>query len=704
MTDLWKTLAQRIEYASFVPTLHQGIERSDMRRGDGTPYAVLKNPRGDDGAGTYLQLEGPDIQLYEFMDGSRTVRAILLAHLVAGGSLALDRLARLVGALRAGGFFGEPPTLLYERLLARRRQSLPARAATLLRGVLHWEIAAWRNADRPVDWLYRAGPRFIFTPYVLATLGVLGLGGVVLWAVEFASPRFQLLTFQGSAVLGVVVLLAVQALSIPLHEAGHALAVRHFGRRVRRVGVLLYYLMPTAYVDATDIALAPRGRRIAVSLAGPFADLLIVAACGYIAWLSPEGAMGSLAFKAGTLLMFDLVLNLMPILELDGYHVLTEALEAPFLRQRALAFVRSEALGKVRCREPWSRAELGLAAFGLLAIISSALVVLFAFHLWSQRLAAPVGELLAAGPVGALLVALIAVALLGPTLLRLPSVAGRAVRAMAGAPERMRRRATINDRVAALRRVAFLSDLGPHELVAVATHLGERRFGSGDVVVTIGEPGDRFYIVRSGALEAVNEHGEHLNAIGAGEGFGELALLDRTTRSATVRAVRESSVWWLDRAHFQRWVAARVEVVARIRASSDERAALARLPIFTGLAAPELDRVAARLRLSTVRPGDAVFRAGETADRYYVIRSGGARVVLPDGTTVRELEVGDAFGELGLLLSVPRTASVIASSDLVLASLAGDDFTALVRASGDRLEQLQRSARRYTQAAPPRPG
>jgi hypothetical protein len=57
MTDLWVTLAQRIEYAALAPTPHPEIERGDLRRGEGTPYAVLKNPRGDDGAGTYLQLK-----------------------------------------------------------------------------------------------------------------------------------------------------------------------------------------------------------------------------------------------------------------------------------------------------------------------------------------------------------------------------------------------------------------------------------------------------------------------------------------------------------------------------------------------------------------------------------------------------------------------------------------------------------------------
>ncbi len=41
MTDVWATLAARLGYAAFVPTPNASIERSDLRRGDGTPYTVL---------------------------------------------------------------------------------------------------------------------------------------------------------------------------------------------------------------------------------------------------------------------------------------------------------------------------------------------------------------------------------------------------------------------------------------------------------------------------------------------------------------------------------------------------------------------------------------------------------------------------------------------------------------------------------------
>ena len=50
-----------------------------------------------------------------------------------------------------------------------------------------------------------------------------------------------------------------------------------------------------------------------------------------------------------------------------------------------------------------------------------------------------------------------------------------------------------------------------------------------------------------------------------GEGFGELALLDNTERSATVEAMDDVELWSLGRGHFNRWVKDRYEIAARIR-------------------------------------------------------------------------------------------------------------------------------------------
>jgi CRP-like cAMP-binding protein len=69
-------------------------------------------------------------------------------------------------------------------------------------------------------------------------------------------------------------------------------------------------------------------------------------------------------------------------------------------------------------------------------------------------------------------------------------------------------------------------------------------------VVTEGEQADAFYVVRSGSL-AVLSAGERggeparVNTLGPGDYFGEIGLLERIPRTATVRAESDAAVWRL---------------------------------------------------------------------------------------------------------------------------------------------------------------
>ena len=90
---------------------------------------------------------------------------------------------------------------------------------------------------------------------------------------------------------------------------------------------------------------------------------------------------------------------------------------------------------------------------------------------------------------------------------------------------------------------------------------------------------------------------------------------------------------------------------------------------------PAIEQLARGLEPVHVPAGQAVFRQGDPADRFYVIETGAADVV-GDGRLITTLGPGDGFGEIGLLRTVPRTATVRATSDLELQALTCDPLPA----------------------------
>jgi MFS family permease len=83
----------------------------------------------------------------------------------------------------------------------------------------------------------------------------------------------------------------------------------------------------------------------------------------------------------------------------------------------------------------------------------------------------------------------------------------------------------------------------------LAGRLSRVEVPAGTTVVREGAHGDRFYVVQSGVLDATYG-GEHLSRMGAGECFGEIALLHDTPRTASVVARDDCVLYTLDRDDF----------------------------------------------------------------------------------------------------------------------------------------------------------
>jgi MFS family permease len=99
--------------------------------------------------------------------------------------------------------------------------------------------------------------------------------------------------------------------------------------------------------------------------------------------------------------------------------------------------------------------------------------------------------------------------------------------------------------------------------------------------------------------------------------------------------------------------------------------------MFQPLPLPAIEQLARGLEPVHVPAGQAVFRQGDPADRFYVIETGAADVI-GDGRLVTTLGPGEGFGEIALLRRVPRTAMVRAASDLELQALTCDRFLPIV--------------------------
>ena len=109
---------------------------------------------------------------------------------------------------------------------------------------------------------------------------------------------------------------------------------------------------------------------------------------------------------------------------------------------------------------------------------------------------------------------------------------------------------------------------------------------------------------------------------------------------------------------------------------------------------PAIEHLARGLEPIQVPAGQAVFRQGDPADRFYVIETGRADVV-GDSHLVTTLGPGDGFGEIALLRRVPRTATVRAATDLALQALTCDRFLPVVtgfppssREAGAEVEEM----------------
>jgi CRP-like cAMP-binding protein len=252
-----------------------------------------------------------------------------------------------------------------------------------------------------------------------------------------------------------------------------------------------------------------------------------------------------------------------------------------------------------------------------------------------------------------------------------------------------------------LRRMPLFATMDSAEIDLLCSRLRAEQYAPRKVIIRQGERGDRFYIVRHGHVEVAvrNDRGvsEVVNQLGRGTYFGELALLHDTRRTATCRAIVPSEVLSLSRRDFKQLVRVRFALRQTVERSIHRTHLLRRMPLFAELNSQQIEFLAARLQEQTYEPGATIIRQGEIGDAFYVIETGRVQMALEQDRqahVVTERGPGEYVGEIALLLSIPRTATVRALEPTTLLALQREDFQRLVAEHLRLSRELERDTSR----------
>jgi len=168
------------------------------------------------------------------------------------------------------------------------------------------------------------------------------------------------------------------------------------------------------------------------------------------------------------------------------------------------------------------------------------------------------------------------IAWLGPSLAYVPLGAGialigllshRSIRSLdARAPMHLRE-------VELLSHVPFLAALPPYELERLAQGARWLEVPGGMAVVTQGEPGDGYYLVAHGELSVTVDEQVRDHTMSAGDGFGEISLLHRVSRTATITALTDCELLVVPPERFLAAVTLSVDARALAHESSQDRLA-----------------------------------------------------------------------------------------------------------------------------------
>jgi putative peptide zinc metalloprotease protein len=316
------------------------IVREDVLDGE-TVFGVLQRGRS-----SYFRFQPAQWKLAQFFDGARSFAEIATLYTSETGTFVAPEDVRFFAEnMEENDFWYKTPQeknlALSEKLTAQRGRRAQRRSKINL---AHITFSAW-DPDRYLTWLDRCTGRFIYSRWSVLAAVLLFLFEAAIFIAKWKllGPDIQLYyNFTHKTILDIVEFWGLLLALGFIHESAHGLTCKHYGGEVHSMGLMFLYLTPAFYVDVTETWIsATRVQRLATIIAGIWIEMVV---CGLamVVWTNTHPGLWVHDFTYKIILITGvavIVMNLNPLIKLDGYYFFTEFINIPDLKERSTAFV-----------------------------------------------------------------------------------------------------------------------------------------------------------------------------------------------------------------------------------------------------------------------------------------------------------------------------------------------------------------------------
>src|SRR5438309_2507717 len=307
---------------------------------EGRTYYVVKDPVSL----RYYRFKEQEHFLIGLMDGSYTLDDAQKAYekRFRPERLTLEDLEGFGQQLLTAGLAQNESPQAGKQLFDRRKKRKRSEWMQALTNILYIKIPII-DPDKLLNWML-PHLRWIFTTWFMVLSVCWMLAAILLVATHFETFREKLPDYHEFFSFGTVAYLwAALGVVKVIHEFGHGLSCKAFGGEVHEMGALFLVFSPCLYCNVSDAWTLPsKWKRIIISFAGIYVELIIAAAATFIWWIPPSYPfVNHLSLSLMVVCSVSTVLfNANPLMRYDGYYILADWLEIPNLRDRSNRFLQ----------------------------------------------------------------------------------------------------------------------------------------------------------------------------------------------------------------------------------------------------------------------------------------------------------------------------------------------------------------------------